>query len=159
MGVATLMIDYFAGRGLKFMDRYSFPIMNGTADAYRALALLANHPRIDPNRIAIMGISWGGTPALYSSLERFVKLYGAALPIAPPTRQFAAHIVLYPGCSLRYREGTKTTGKPIRIFHGIADDWTPIGPCRDYVKQLKGAGADVALTELPMPTTPTIGRA
>jgi len=30
-----------------------------------------------------------------------------------------------------------------------ADDWTPIGPCRDYVKQLKGAGADVALTELP----------
>jgi dienelactone hydrolase len=143
MGVATFMIDYFAGRGLKFADRYSFPIMNGTADAYRALALLAKHPRIDPNRIAIMGISWGGTPALYSSLERFDKIYGQS-----PT-QFAAHIVFYPGCSLSYREGTKTTGKPIRIFHGIADDWTPIGPCRDYVKQLKGAGADVVLTEFP----------
>ena len=41
------------------------------------------------------------------------------------------------------------TGKPIRLHHGIPDDWVPIQPCRDYVERLKKSGADVGLAEYP----------
>jgi dienelactone hydrolase len=48
-----------------------------------------------------------------------------------------------------YKDDDKVTGKPIRLFHGIADDWVPIEPCRAYAARLKSSGADVALTEYP----------
>ncbi len=38
---------------------------------------------------------------------------------------------------------------PIRLFHGISDDYVNIVPCRDYAARLKAAGADVTLTEYP----------
>jgi dienelactone hydrolase len=33
------------------------------------------------------------------------------------------------------------------LFHGTADDWVAVGPCRAYVERLKKSGADVTLTE------------
>jgi dienelactone hydrolase len=110
-------------------------------DAYRALALLAEHPRIDKERIAIMGFSKGAVAAVYASLERFHEVHG------PPGLAFAAHIGFYTPCNVAYRDDTHTTGKPIRLFHGIADDYVPIGPCRAYVERLRQAGVDVALAE------------
>jgi len=90
-----------------------------------------------------MGFSKGAVAAVYSSNERFRKLYAAA------NAQFAAHIGLYTPCNTTYRDDDKTTGKPIRLFHGIADDYVSIVPCRAYVERLKGAGADATLTEYP----------
>ena len=112
-------------------------------DAFQALDTLAQHPRIDPSRIAVMGFSKGAIAAVYSSNERFKKMYG------PQNVQFAAHIGLYTPCNVTYKDDHKVTGKPIRLFHGIADDWVLIEPCRAYVARLKSIGADVALTEYP----------
>jgi dienelactone hydrolase len=112
-------------------------------DAYRALELLARHPPIDPERIAVMGFSKGAVAAVYSSNERFRKLYD------PAKVGFAAHIGLYTPCNVQYRDDDKVTGAPIRLFHGIADDYVPIGPCRDYVERLKHANTNAALTEYP----------
>src|SRR5262245_6393764 len=39
--------------------------------------------------------------------------------------------------------------KPIRLFHGAADDYVPVVPCRAYVERLRRAGKDVTLTEFP----------
>jgi dienelactone hydrolase len=58
-------------------------------DAYRALDLLAKHPLVDANKIAVMGFSHGGGPALYSSLVRFQQMYGK------PDVRFAAHVSVY----------------------------------------------------------------
>jgi dienelactone hydrolase len=143
--VAVFIQDSLSGRG----------IVGGTAedgqlsglsrmiDSYRSLARLAQHPRIDPNRIAVMGFSYGTVAALWSSSERFRKLYG------PPNTQFAAHIGLYAFCVTQYRDDDKVTGRPIRLFHGTGDDWNAIEPCRAYVARVKTNGADASLTEFP----------
>ena len=114
-----------------------------THDAYAALSKLATHPRIDASRIAVMGFSKGAVPAVYSSNERFQKAYGSG------NVQFAAHIGLYTPCNVTYRQDDQVANKPIRLFHGIADDYVAIGPCRSYAQRLKQAGADVTLTEYP----------
>jgi dienelactone hydrolase len=37
----------------------------------------------------------------------------------------------------------------LRIFHGAADDYTPVEPCRAYVERLRRAGKDAQITEYP----------
>lgn len=145
IGVAVFILDSFSGRGIidTVTDQSQLDTLAMMVDAYRALGTLAQHPRIDPNRIAVMGFSKGAVAAVYSSNERFRKMYG------PPNVEFAAHIGVYTPCNVTYRDDDKITGKPIRLFHGIADDWVPIEPCRAYVERLKKAKADVALAEYP----------
>jgi dienelactone hydrolase len=145
LGVSTFLLDSFTGRGIKNMAEAGAisPVVR-IVDAYRALELLAKHPRVDPDRIAIMGFSHGGWAALYSSLKRFARMHGPA-----DGRQFAAHIVFYTGCFQNYLEGDDVSDKPIRVFHGGADDWLPVEACRDYVTKLRNSGKDVVLTEYP----------
>ena len=144
-GIATFLVDSFSGRGIinTITDQSQLDSLAMMVDAYRALALVARHPRIDAGRIAVMGFSKGAVAAVYSSNERFRKMYG------PSNVEFAAHIGMYTPCYTTYRNDDKVSSKPIRLFHGQADDWVPIQPCRDYVERLKKAGADVALTEYP----------
>jgi dienelactone hydrolase len=143
IGVATFLLDSFTGRGIfnTANDQSQLDSLAMMVDAYRALGSLAQHPRIDANRISVMGFSKGAVAAVYSSNERFRKMYG------PPNVEFAAHIGLYTPCNTTYRDDTKVTGKPMRLFHGMADDWVPIEPCRAYVARLKQFGADVVLAE------------
>src|SRR5215470_6935654 len=145
LGIAAFILDAFSGRGIvsTVNDQSPLDSLAITIDAYRALSLLAQHPRIDPARIAVMGFSKGAVPAVYSSNERFRKLYGAG------KAEFAAHVGLYTPCNVQYRDDDKVTAAPIRLFHGIADDYVSIAPCRSYVERLKRAGANVTLTEYP----------
>jgi dienelactone hydrolase len=145
IGVATFTLDSFAGRGIvsTVNDQSQLDHLAMMVDAYRALAVLAQHPRIDASRIAVIGFSKGAVAAVYSGNLRFRKLYG------PANAEFAAHIGLYTPCNVSYRDDDKVTGKPIRLHHGISDDWVSIEPCRAYTARLKQAGADVALAEYP----------
>jgi dienelactone hydrolase len=60
--------------------------------------------------------------------------------------RFAAHLPFYPPCNIQLLEEEKVVA-PIRVFHGAADDWTPIAPCRAYVERVARGGADVKLVE------------
>jgi len=145
IGLATFVLDSFSGRGLHNAvgrpGRFA-PVL-ATVDAYRALELLSTHPRIDPSRIALMGFSYGGIVSLYASLTRFHRMHG------PAGAAFAAFLPFYPFCNYRFVADAQVSERPIRIFHGAADDWTPIGPCRGYVERLRRAGKDVQLIEYP----------
>lgn len=143
MGVATFVLDSFTPRGIvnTLNDQDQLGRLAMIVDAYRALDILSRHPRIDPTRIALMGFSRGGQAALLASLKRFQRLHGTA------GQEFAAYIIFYPPCNTTFREDEDLADKPIRIFHGSADDYVPIAPCRTYVERLKANGKDVQLTE------------
>ena len=145
MGVATFVIDCFKGRGIVSTnnDQTQLGRLSMIIDAYRALDLLARHPRIDPNRIALMGFSRGGQATLYSSMKRLQQIYG------PTNLQFAAYIVFYPDCATTYKSDDEIADRPIRIYHGTADDYNRVATCRAYVERLKAKGKDVQLTEYP----------
>lgn len=145
MGVATFMLDSASGRGLSRFstDPSQLTYLQLVADAYRALSMLAQHPRIDAQRIAIMGFSMGGLPARITSMERFRREF------ASDGTAFAAHISLYGACNTALRDSDKVTGKPIRMFVGTEDDFAPVAPCRALVARLRQAGADVTLTTFP----------
>ena len=146
IGIAAFLLDSFSGRGITSTveDQSKLHGLVMMVDAYKTLGILTKHPRIDANRIAIMGFSKGAIAAVYSSNERFRKLYA---PV--DGARFAAHIGLYTPCNVSYHDDDKLTGAPIRLFHGISDDWVAVGPCRSYADRLKQAGADVTLTEYP----------
>ena len=144
IGVAALIVDSFTGRGLVTVndDQSQLDHLAMLYDAYRALDLLAAHPRIDPSRIAAMGFSKGGIAVLYAAMERFRKPYAGR-------NQFAAFIPVYPSCQYRFIDDTNVVDKPIRIFHGEADDYVPIAACREYASRLAAAGKDAKVIGYP----------
>ena len=145
MGISTFVIDGFTGRGLTVVgpNQALLGRLNFIIDIYRSLEILARHPRVDPDRIVLMGFSRGGQAALYASLERFHKLWNKS------GAQFAAYIPFYPDCSTSYATDTETVARPIRIYHGTPDDYNPVASCKAYLARLQEAKRDVVLTEYP----------
>jgi dienelactone hydrolase len=145
IGAATFILDSFSARGIdetaEDQSRLSLGAM--IVDAYRAAELLSTHPQIDAGRIALMGFSRGGYASLYASLTRFQRLH-QRVPL-----EFAAYVAFYPFCNATFIGDEQVSDRPMRIFHGAADDYTPIGPCRAYVERLRQAGKDVQLIEYP----------
>ena len=145
MGISTFVIDGFSGRGLTAVgpNQALLGRLNFIVDIYRSLEILAKHPRVDPERIVLMGFSRGGQAALYASLERFHKLWNKS------GVQFAGYIPFYPDCSTSYASDTEVASRPIRIFHGTPDDYNPVASCKAYLARLAEAKRDVTITEYP----------
>lgn len=145
MGISTFVIDGFTGRGLTMVgpNQALLGRLNLIIDIYRSLEILAKHPRVDPDRIVLMGFSRGGQATLYASVDRFNKLWNKS------GITFAAYVPFYPDCSTSYVGDDGVVARPIRIFHGTPDDYNPVSSCKAFVERLKAAGRDVVLTEYP----------
>jgi dienelactone hydrolase len=140
-GIAVLSLDTFAPRGVKSTaeDQTLVPFAADVVDVFAALKVLASHPRIDAKRIALMGFSRGGTATWRAAAERVIGWQKL-----PDGLRFAAHVPVYAGgCAglLRFAVKPGVFGKaPILWIHGDADDYTPIGPCREYSDAIGKAG-------------------
>ena len=141
-GIATLVVDTFSGRGITstVQDQTLLHSLAMMVDSYRALDLLAKHPRIDASKISVMGFSKGAVASVFSASTRFKAMYGSSA-------KFASHIGLYTPCNTRFIGDTDLTGSPMRFFHGTSDDYVNVVPCRAYVAELNSKGVDITLTE------------
>ena len=142
-GYAVFIIDSWSGRGLQNIatDTTRVSTMSRIYDLVGALDVLVKNPLVDSSKIAVMGFSHGGQPALFSSLERFGKLFSS-------DTRFAAHISVYGACNTTFR-GDEAVTKPVLMLHGAADDWSLAAPCREYASRLTKAGKNVRYIEYP----------
>lgn len=144
LGIASFVIDNFTGRdvGETATDQSRLSTMADVAGALAALRLLATHPAIDANRIGVIGFSRGGLVALSSALEPIRRA------VIDDDLRFAAHIPVYPGCSIPY-VSAHLDGSPILMLLGGKDDYTPAAACVSYAEGLRAKGASVAVVVYP----------
>ena len=143
LGVATLLVDSFTGRGIvsTVADQSQLSELAVIIDAYHAFELLAKHPRIDATRIGLLGGSRGATSTLYASIKRFHHMHALS------GADCAVYMAFYAPCSRTYIDDTDVVERPIRLFHGTADDIAPLAQCLAYVQRLQAEGRDAQLTE------------
>ncbi len=143
-GVATFVVDSFGPRGIRSTgdDQSQLSTAASVADAFAALRVAATHPAIDPARIGVMGFSKGGQVALYTLLEPFRRGGGVG------DLRFALHVALYASCSLPYRS-ERTTGAPVLMLLGGADDYTPADHCVRYADWFRQRGSAVRVEVFP----------
>lgn len=141
-GYATFVVDSFSARGLSQVatNQSALPFAASVVDLLKALRLLSTHPRIDPDKIAVLGFSRGGFAALYSTIESIRSA------VIDSSVKFAAHIPFYPGCAVI---GEKYTGSPVQIHLGNDDDYQEVSPCERYVALLKSKGVHAELMMYP----------
>ena len=144
-GYATFVIDSFLGRNLREVCTNPGTLMNTQRipDAYGALRILVKHPKIDGQRVALMGFSHGGGLTLGAST------WWAREKYAPEGRPaFRAFFPFYPPCNVVYPESERVSA-PLRIHIGELDDWTPAAPCKKIVESLIASGQDATITVYP----------
>jgi dienelactone hydrolase len=139
-GYATLTVESFASRGVTGVCATGSLIpLQSVPDVYGALRRLATHPKIDAQRIVLMGFSHGGIVTLNAATTWAANLHA---PAGQP--RFRGFVAFYPYCNNRYPERDEIAA-PLRIHTGALDDWTPARPCVDWVDALKARGQDAAI--------------
>jgi dienelactone hydrolase len=141
-GIATFVVDSFGPRRMFNVWAKERTDFNGAfliADAFKALELLATHPRLDAGRIGFLGFSMGGFTAQYIIHERFRRSLLGDSPV-----RYAVGIGHYPGCQYNFYEevASKT---PLHLFLGEKDNWLPAEHCQRYAEFLKGRGYAISV--------------
>jgi dienelactone hydrolase len=144
IGVATFVVRSFDARGVKrtVEDQSLVPAGADLMDAFQALVYLASNPRIDAQRIGVMGFSRGGTVAFRTAVEAFRKT------VVKSDLRFAFHIPVYAGCAQVYWS-PQLSSAPILNLVGTADDYTTAELCERLAKRYADAGASVRTIKYP----------
>lgn len=145
MGVAALVVDSFGARRDRATD-FIGRLLNITetmmlADAYSGLAVLAARPEIDPRRVVLTGYSYGAMAAMYGLYAQVAER------LAPPDGaggqlRFAGHVAFYGPCIARF-EDSRTTGAPLLMLLGGADEITDQQRCAEIAADLRAGGSRV----------------
>lgn len=140
-GLASFALDGFSGRGLArtVEDQGVLPQLAMVVDAFRALEQLRRDPRLDPQRIAVIGFSRGGMAALAAGQRRLQALCGLQ------GAGFAAAVAFYPALWLRLQGDLERDGAPTLVLQGDADDYVGTEQLRGFAAELEAAGQPLEL--------------
>ena len=143
-GIAAFVVDSFGPRGIKetATNQGQLSSWADVADALAALQVLAADPRIDKNRIGIVGWSRGAGVAIDTALETVRK------NVIKDDLKFALHVAFYAPADVQYRDRA-TDKSPIMFLHGEADNYTPIGPAREFSDWAQSQGNPVTFISYP----------
>jgi dienelactone hydrolase len=134
LGFVVIFPDSYGSRGLgaqcKNDDREVEPYRERVEDANAARRYLQTLPYVNPNAIALLGWSNGGSTVLYTVRPQDRPKAGSP--------DFRAAVAFYPGCTAQAEKRDWASRVPLLILMGDADDWTPATPC----KKLAAANAD-----------------
>lgn len=138
-GIATLLIDSFAGRGVKetASDQGRVPMAASVMDGFQALAFLTRRSDIESARVGITGFSRGGVAAMFTAEQRLQKA------VAPRGPTFAAHVPFYPGCSTQWMN-PQPGAAPVLFMLGGKDEMTPAPICIAYATRLNSLGGRIS---------------
>lgn len=143
MGIAAFVVDSHKTRNIRTLrdGLTKITLAERVADAYAALNLLSTHPKIDSQKIAVLGFAGGGTVSLFSASKRIRDA------LAVENLKFAAHIALYPDsfCQLRNPD---LTGTPVLMLLGEKDNLAPTAQSLGYAHRLKSAGVPLTVVVL-----------
>ncbi len=126
-GIATLEVNMWKPRGVTGPQNRPRHVMDTMPDVWGAWKFLADHPRIDPEKIGMMGFSWGGVASMLAAFD----LKPAGMPPELAAARFAAFAPFYPVCTLYMPGGLarallekgKPTGAPMLLQTGTRDDY------------------------------------
>jgi dienelactone hydrolase len=146
MGIAALVIDAFGARrdrGTSYTER----LLNITevmliADAYASLDYLATRPEIDPDRVVLIGFSYGAMAAMYALNAEVAEKLG------PGGRRFAGHVAYYGPCVTRF-EDRRTTGAPLLMLYGDKDQIIDRQRCDETAADFRAGGSEVEVVVYP----------
>ena len=134
-GTAALIIDSFAGRGVRrtVADQSLVSAAQMEGDAFAALALLRSDRRIDPERIGVMGVSKGGVATLNAAIAVRQRWRGGFPHL------FDLHVAICPGATAQHRDAA-THGRPMFFMLAGRDDYTPASLAVEYATRMRAAG-------------------
>lgn len=145
-GYVALAVDTFGMRDAAYRT-HSLRALAVTetmmlADAYAARAHLAALPMVDPQRIAVMGFSYGGMVSVLAAYDQIARLY------APEGGRFAAHASYY-GSSVPRLDDPTTTGAPVEIYLGALDRNVDPARTEEIAGDLRRGGSRVQYELFP----------
>ncbi|MQA21703.1 dienelactone hydrolase family protein [Rugamonas rivuli] len=138
IGVASFVVSSFEPRGITstVVNQTLLSPAANLMDGLQALQVLAADPRIDAERIGVMGFSRGGEVAFRTAIEPLRHA------VIKSDLKFALHIPLYSGCNQIYWSH-QITGAPILNLVGGIDDYTGVASCERLASLYEGAGAQI----------------
>ncbi len=140
-GIAAFVVEYYEPRGFTNDDNYMIRTSAVTefdliSDAYSALKLLGSSPKIDAERIGIIGFSYGGMAA---RLAMDSRIHAALAPESPP---FSLHIDVYGPC-FQDLQSTDVGSAPLLTLRGTEDASNDLPACERRENALRALGTEV----------------
>lgn len=138
-GYASLVIDSFTTRNVGAHGdvvraiRVSEAMM--LSDAFTGLRYLAGRPDVDPERIGVIGFSYGGMITVLAAYEQLARTF------MPDGTRFRTHVSYY-GCSVPRLDDPATTGAPVTHLLGEWDRNVSIERVGKIADDLRRGGSE-----------------
>jgi dienelactone hydrolase len=154
-GFVVLVLDSLGPRGADmvcFGPKGGVTLPRGTLDALQAAEHLRKFDFVDPDRVSLIGLSWGGIIGLLANSKMWAETLS-------PGRRLAAAVALYPKCApatppneAPFNLVNLDIDRPIAVLVGEKDIDQPASDCISRLEPLKASGAPVEWTIFPQAT-------